>query len=365
MLFSTLNMKTIYSKVLLMLTAAAALGTLASCKTSEAEPQKEEIFTVKTADVEVAPMTLSLKATGTLEGIREATVMSETQGRIVSVPVANGKRVGTGSALAIVESETKAIALKQAEAASLTAEAAFEKARIDLKRTKELFAQNAATRSQLEIAELGVKSAEAQLKAAQSGESLARKQLADAWVKAPFAGIVAMKYVNQGELLSPGTKVATVVDDAKMKLKIGVGELDVPLINTGDVVTVRVDALAKELEGRIATIASKADMARSYMVEVELPNPNHELKSGMFARAEIRRDASREVPTVPAEAIITTGQRSQVFVAEGSVAKLKAVKLGLSDRSKVEITEGVNVGDKVITFGQNQLKDGVKISIRN
>jgi multidrug efflux pump subunit AcrA (membrane-fusion protein) len=100
------------------------------------------------------------------------------------------------------------------------------------------------------------------------------------------------------------------------------------------------------------------------MLEVELPNLNHELKSGMFARAEIRRDAAREVPTVPAEAIITNGQRSQVFVAEGNIAKLKAVKLGSSDRSKVEITEGLKAGDKVVTFGQNQLKDGAKISVK-
>jgi multidrug efflux system membrane fusion protein len=310
-------------------------------------------------------MTLSFKATGTLEGIREATVMSETQGRIVSVPATNGRRVGTGASLAIVESELKAIALKQAEAARLTAEASKEKAELDLKRTKELFTQNASTKSQLEMAELGVKSAEAQLKAAESGESLARKQLSDASVRAPFAGIVAMKYINQGELLAPGVRVATLVDDSKMKMKINIGELDVPLVSVGDRVSIRIDALAKDFEGKISTISSKADMARTYMLEVEMPNPNHELKSGMFARAEIKRDAAREVPTVPAEAIITSGQRSQVFVAEGNVARLKAVKLGSSDRSKVEITDGVKAGDKVITFGQNQLKDGTKILVKN
>lgn len=359
-------MNTKYSKILLMLATAAALGSLVSCKTSEAEQsQKDEVYTVKTSSVEIAPMTLSFKATGTLEGIREATVMSETQGRIVAVPAANGKRVGTGAALAIVESDLKSIALKQAEAARLTAEAGYEKAMLDLKRTKELFTQNAVTKSQLEIAELGTKSAEAQLKAAESGESLARKQLADASVKAPFAGVVAMKYVNQGELLSPGHKVATLVDDSKMLLKMNIGELDVPLVSIGDVVNVRIDALAKDFEGKIASISSKADMARSFMLEVELPNPGHELKSGMFARAEIKHDAAREVPTVPAEAVITSGQRSQVFVAEGNIARLKAVKLGSSDKVRVEITEGVKPGDKVVTFGQNQLKDGTKILVKN
>lgn len=355
-----------YYKTVLTFAVLGGLLSLSSCKESEAEQvKKDEVFTVKTANVEVAPMTLSFKATGTLEGIREATVMSETQGRVVSVPAKNGVRVGAGSSLAVVESELKAIAVKQAEAGRLTAEAAHQKALLDLKRTQELFDQKATTKSQLEISELGVKSAEAQLKAAESAESLARRQLSDASVRAPFAGVVAMKYVNQGELLSPGVKVATLVDDSKMKMKINIGELDVPMVKVGDAVTIRVDALAKEFEGRVATISSKADMARTYMLEVELPNANHELKSGMFARAEIRQDAAREVPTVPAEAIITNGQRSQVFVAEGNVAKLKAVKLGSSDRMKVEITEGVKAGDKVVTFGQNQLKDGAKITVKN
>jgi RND family efflux transporter MFP subunit len=355
-----------YSVLILLFSGSSFL--LSSCSKSEGEVAKTvEVFTVKTASVENAPMTATFKATGTLEGIREANVNSETQGRILNVAVNNGSRIGQGSALVIVDNELKTIALKQAEAQRLTAEAALEKAKIDAKRTQELQVSGAVTKSQIELAELQVKSAEASLKAAESGESLAKRQLSDAAVKSPFAGVVAMRYVNQGELLSPGTKVATVVDDSKMKLKIGISELDVPLVKIGDKVKVTVDAVSgKEFEGRIATISSKADMARSYTVEVEIPNSDKSLKSGMFARAEIDREASRTVPTVPATAVIYNGTRQQVYTVDAqNIAHLKGIKLGTISPDRAEIVEGLNQGESVVTFGQPQLKDGARVKVQN
>ena len=279
----------------------------------------------------------------------------------------NGSRVGQGSPLVIVDNELKAIGVKQAEAQHLMAEAALDKAKIDLSRTQELLKSDAVTKSQVELAELQVKSADASLKAAQSGESLAKRQLADATIKSPFAGIVAMRYVNQGELMSNNTKVATIVDDSKMKLKINVGEMDVPLIKIGDKVKVSVDAVAgKEFEGTISTISSKADMARSYVVEVEIPNNDRALKSGMFARAEIDREAARNVPTVPAAAIIYNGTRTQAFVVdEKGFAHLRGLKIGTTTTDRAEIIEGLAQGETVVTFGQAQLKDGAKVRIQN
>jgi RND family efflux transporter MFP subunit len=354
----------IYSSLFLLAGSVA----LSSCgKTDGAEQKTVDIFTVKTGTVETSAMTATFKATGSLEGIREANVNSETQGRILSVSVGNGSRVGQGSPLVIVDNELKAISLQQAEAQRLTAEAALEKAKIDLSRTQELQKSNAVTKSQVELADLQVKSTEASLKATQSGESLAKRQLADATIKSPFAGVVAMRYVNQGELMSNNTKVATIIDDSKMKLKINVGEMDVPLIKIGDKVKVTVDAvIGKEFEGTISTISSKADMARSYVVEVEIPNYDRSLKSGMFARAEIDRESARNVPTVPAAAIIYNGTRQQVFVVDDKgIAHLRGVKVGTTTAERAEIVEGLSSSEVVVTFGQAQLKDGAKVKAQN
>ncbi len=346
----------------LVLGAALALSSCGKSNGSDQAPAAET-FSVKVAKIEKAPMAATFRATGTLEGVREATVNSETQGRIVGISANNGSRVGAGSAIVTVDNELKAIAVSQAEAQRLAAEASLEKAKLDLDRTKELSKSGASTKSQLELADLQVRSAEAQLKGAQSAESLAKRQLSDATVKAPFGGVVAMRYVNLGELLNPGTKVATVIDDSKMKIKINVGELDLPALKLGDPVNVTVDAITnKNFDGKIVTISDKADMARNYLVEVEIDNPNRELKSGMFARAEVKRESDRMVATAPTAAIINNGTRNQVYVVDDKgIAHLRGVKLGVSTPERTEITEGVNEGETIVTFGQPQLKDGAKV----
>lgn len=353
------------TNIYLFLLALTVVGISSCGNQDESAPKPaEEVFTIQTGKVEMAAMAATLNATGTLEGVREATINSETNGKIVSVSIQNGSRVGQGAALVQVDNELKIIALRQAEAARETAEASLAKARLDMNRSETLTRDNAITKSQLELADLGVKSAEAQLKAAQSGEAFAKRQLADATIRAPFSGTVAVRYVNQGELLNAGTKVATLIDDSKMKLKIGISELDVPLIKNGDKVIVTVDAMPdKTYEGRIVSLGTKADMARAFTIEVEIPNPGNQLKSGMFARAEIKREAARDVTTVPAAAVITNGQKTQVFVVNNNVAKLTAVKTGVVTTEKVEITEGLQGDETVVTFGQNQLKDGAKVKM--
>jgi membrane fusion protein, multidrug efflux system len=318
--------------------------------------------TVKTAPVEMTAMAASLKISGSLEGIREAVVSSETQGRIVSNVLNIGSRIGQGSAIVQVDAELKNIGVQQAAAQRLAAEASLEKAELDHERNEQLFKQNAITKNQLELSALGVKSATAQLKGAQTAESLAKRQLADAAIKAPFSGLVSQRFVNQGETVAPGVRVATIVDDSKMKLKVNIGEMEIGYLKIGDKVNVSVDALpGQKFAGRVAAISGKADMARTFTTEIEIENPGKALKSGMFARAEILREAAHEVPAIPANALITNGNKTQVYVVKNGVAHLTAVKAGTATPERIEILEGVSAGDEVVTFGQSQLKDGSKI----
>lgn len=357
------------SKTLLLVSALSlsALG-LNSCGDSKPgiptakAAEAAAPVTVKTAPVEMTAMAASLKVSGSLEGVREAVVSSETTGRIVSQVLNVGSRIGQGSAIVRVDAELKSIGVQQAAAQRLAAEASFEKAELDHERNEQLFKQNAITKNQLELSALGVKSAQAQLKGAQTAESLAKRQLSDAAIKSPFAGLVSQRFVNQGETVTPGVRIATIIDDSRMKLKVNIGEMEVGYLKTGDRVTVSVDALpGQKFSGRVAAISGKADMARTFSTEIEIENPGKALKSGMFARAEIMREAAREVAAIPANALITNGNTTQVYLVKNGVAHLTAVKAGTATPEHVEILEGVNAGDEVVTFGQSQLKDGSPI----
>jgi RND family efflux transporter MFP subunit len=352
--------------VLIAATLGAGSTSLISCASkssadSTAKPTQETV-TVQTSTVTLQPIASTLKVTGSLEGTREATVQSETQGRILSVVHTIGDRVSDGTPLVKVDDELKVIAVQQATAQRLSAEATLEKAKLDDQRNQDLFKQNAITKNQVELSQLQVKSAEANLKAAASGESLAKRQLSDATVKAPFGGVVSARFVNQGETLSPGTKVETIVDDSRMKFRMFINELEVVNLKVGDPVTVTVDAISgKTFDGKITNMSDKSDQTRSYEVDVELPNPDHAVKSGMFARAEIQREAAHDVASIPIEGIVYNGTATQAYVVENGVAHLRTIKLGATTQTLAEVIDGLKPGDEVVTFGQNQMHDGVRV----
>lgn len=355
----------------LVLIGALSIGTLtfSSCgdkrpgiPTAQAKGETAEAVNVRTATAALTPMAATLKVSGSLEGQREALISSETQGRIVSVAHNIGQRVGAGAALVRVDDELKSIAVQQAAAQRMSAEAAHQKAELDLERNEQLFKQNAITKNQLELAQLGVKAAQAQLKGAQTAESLAKRQLSDATIKAPFAGLVSQKFVNQGETVAPGMRIVSLVDDSRMKIKVNIGEMEVSGLKVGDKVNVSVDAFpGQSFAGRVAAISGKADQARTFQTEIEIDNSGKLLKSGMFARAAIQREAIRDVAAVPANALITNGNKAQVFVVKNGIASLRAVKTGAATTEHVEILEGITPGDEVVTFGQSQIKDGSRI----
>jgi RND family efflux transporter MFP subunit len=343
-----------------VLAVALTLGGCGKNVPKAAEAKAETPIHVETANVELAPMSGTLRVTGTLEGVREATVQSETQGRVLTIVHTIGDRVGSGTPIVKVDDELKTVEVHQAEAARLSAEAALDKAKIDLERTAQLVKDNAATKNQEELAELQFKSAAASLKGAQATEAMAKRQLSDAVVKAPIAGVVSTRFVNQGEMLSPGAKVVTIVDDSRMKLRVSVGETDIPSIRVGDKVSVTIDALSHDYAGSVTAISGKADAAHGYEVDVELANTG-ELKSGMFARATIARPAVKNVPAITKNAIVSSNGRSQVYVVSNGVVSLRSVKVGVADSARVEVTEGLTAGDEVVTFGQSMLHDGSHI----
>jgi len=218
--------------------------------------------------------------------------------------------------------------------------------------------------AQLENAQLAAKAALAQYKGAEAAERLAKKSYDDTFLKTPIAGRLAQRFVTLGLMVSPGMKVATVVDDAKMKLKVGVPEEEVSLIEVGNRVKIDVDAVpGKEFDGRLTSVALKADpMTRTFQVEIEMVNDEaRSLKSGMFARADIKRELEKESLVVPSNAVIESNG-SSVFVVKDSIVTLRHVVLGLRNDSLVHIASGLSAGELVVSFGQQNLRSGTRVS---
>ena len=320
---------------------------------------------VSVASVRYGTITSRVNATGDIEGIHEAEVISETSGKIVAITSEVDTYLRAGGSIARVESELQEIMLEQAKAQRAAAQESSDKATLDFRRVKSLYEQNAVSESQKENAELAAKAALAQLRSAQAAERLAQKHFDDTVLRTPIAGRLAEKFVTVGKMLSPGMKVATVVDDSRLKLNVGVSEEDVASIRPGDGVEISCDAVKGiRYTGKVRNVTLKADpLTRTFQAEIEFPNDKtRSLKSGMFVRAVIYTSSRDKAIIVPSSALLeSVGQVYNTFVVKSSRAFMRPVTIGARTDSLVEVTSGLVPGDTVITFGQQNLKDGAAV----
>ncbi len=329
---------------------------------SEALPLAVSIQVVQPADI-----TQSLTVSGTLVGEEEATVVSETNGKIVAIKAQVGDWLNKGQTIVQVENDLKQVALEQAKAQALAAKTNYEKAQKDLERYEELFKQQITTQSVIENARLATQAAEAQLKSAEAAARLAQRQYDDTFIKAPLAGRLADRYVNEAAMVMPGDKIGVVVNSRNMKLKTSVAENEIALLRNGQHAEVVADALQQmKFTGKVVSVAQKANHERTYPVEILVQNDETEsLKSGMFGRATVQVASAQGALVIPSSAVLAEGNLSYVFVEENHAAKRVEVQLGLQQGKQVQVVSGLADGARLVVSGQQRLSDGAKVNVEN
>src|SRR5262245_29671017 len=376
---------------------------LAACSTGNAkatESAAPAVVTISSTAAVEQPITRFVRATGTLMAEDQADVAAETAGRIVSTPIERGSRVGEGGELVrIVATETNA-QLKEAEANAAqiearlgltpdgtfdvnavpevqNAKATFELAQGEFNRIKSLLDQRVvsqseydqrrtqmeATRQQFEAAKHGAAQQYKSLQAARARVALARKAVADTVVRAPFAGVVAERLVSSGDYVTKGMKVATVVRVNPLRVVLTIPEQFVSAVSVGLPVRFDVDAYpGKQFTGNVKYIspALQADR-RALTVEAVVPNPNGELKPGLFATARIEQSAKTPGILVPTAAVQTSAGTSRVFVVMGDHVEERIVVTGQAVGDLIEVNKGIASGEKVATSNIGKLNDGTKI----
>lgn len=180
-------------------------------------------------------------------------------------------------------------------------------------------------------------------------------------IKAPFKGFVAVRMAEVGTWLGTGDPVVVLIDLENVLVRVDVPESAISYAALDSTVDVRFDALRATLPGRIKHIIPQADeAARTFPVEIELPNPEHRLKSGMFARATVPAGPDGDQLAVPKDALIDARGRLQVAVIvageQGSMAMPTYVTTGSDVGGWVAITSGnIPPGAEVAVYGNEQL----------
>lgn len=321
---------------------------------------------VETQRVERGQVVDKVEATGTIFPLHDVLVSSETSGTVRRVLVEVGDRVQAGALLVQVDAELKQLAVQQAKAAVRKAKATFEKASRDFDRNRKLYDNKDISKHVFETARLNKESSFAALLSAEANLKIAERRLRDAGIRSPVDGLVAARMVELGSMVAPGSPVAKVVDISRVKVKFGVPEREIVKLYKEQPARVTVVSYrGLDFSGTVSSVGPQADLAtRTFPVEVLVDNPGGKLKAGMVANVAVAARTLQDVPLLPKSALLERAGQMIIFVVRDGRAERRLPRLGLETGDKVAVTEGVQVGESVVVLGQENLSDGVEVSVR-
>jgi multidrug efflux pump subunit AcrA (membrane-fusion protein) len=184
-------------------------------------------------------------------------------------------------------------------------------------------------------------------------------------VESPLSGVIGRIPVDLGTSVTTQTPIATVVDLSEAEIRLDVPEKYLPLLHPGLKSRISVDAYPGEtFPGEVSQVSPVLDIeTRTAPAEIVIPNADHRLKPGMFARVKIAARTFSGVPTISQEALVGREPDAAVFVVEGDTARVRKVVPGFKQGSRLQIAKGLNGGEMVIVMGQQRLKDGDRVRV--
>lgn len=317
------------------------------------EPAAETIPPIDTVEAEYITMNQTAEAVGSIQSRNTATISGQILATILEVAVTPGERVNKGQLLIRLDDRDLRARLQQARNALEAARATHEKAKLDLKRYEALLKSQSVTENAYDEMLSAERIASAKLEQAREAVNESEVMLTYSKIYAPMDGIIIEKLCDPGDLASPGKPLLTMYDPENLRLEAAVRERLTGRLKIGDTVGVAVDALNREMTGRVEEIVPSADPAsRSVTVKVAIPKEEG-LIPGMYGRIKIPLDPIRYL-VLPARAIQEVGQLDMVKVVEDGRLSRRAVRTGKRWQDRVEILSGIEAGEKVVVEGGRQ-----------
>lgn len=300
------------------------------------------------------PIQTKIEALGTLKANEAIQLSSNVTKKVTRINFDDGQRVSLGDVLVELASD---------EEKALLDEARFNKdeAQKQLSRVKSMLASNAASESLLDQRVREYESARARYLAIEA-------RLQELTLKAPFNGVVGLRNISVGALVTPGTVITTLIDDSRMKLDFSIPSIHLNSLRTGLPITANSRALdGQDFRGSITSIDNQIDpITRSIKVRAILPNANRTLKSGMLMTLDLYAN-QRQSLVISETALIPLGSNNFVFIVSESEGKTlvdkKAVTIGERMHGTVEIINGLKANDRVITHGLQKVRAGQEVTI--
>lgn len=275
----------------------------------------------------------------------------EISGRVEGIHFVEGAPVRQHALLVTLDDAIVAAELADARASLELSKRNFERAR-------ELFRQRAGTERTLDESKSKLDSDQAKVELALARQSKTR-------ITAPFDGILGLRRVSVGDFVNAGDDLVNIESIDPIKIDFRVPERSLALIATGQAIDITVDAFpGRTFRGEIYALDPQIDPAgRSVAMRARITNRDGLLRPGLFARVSVIVSNRAQAITVPEQAIIPFGTDRYVFRVIDGVAKRTKVTLGVRRQGAVEVVDGLNADDVVVTAGQLKLKDGAPVTV--
>ncbi len=317
--------------------------------------------TVSSAQAQRVEWEATRAGIGTLVAFRGVTLGAELPGVVRQIGFESGANVKRGDLLVKLDTSTEEAQLAAAEAdASL--------AQLNLERARRLRAGEASSQADLDTAQ-------ARARAAEAAVASLRATIAKKTIRAPFDGRIAIRQVELGQSVSPGTPIASLQSVTPIFADFWLPQQALADVRRGQRVRMRTDIFPDaRWDGEISTVNPEVDVAsRNVRVRATFANPDGRLRPGMFANVEVLSSERRSVVVIPATAVIFAPYGDSVFVIDEkqdgggphAVARQKFVRLGERRGDFVEVVSGLEPGETVVSSGAFKLRNGAAVAVNN
>lgn len=319
-----------------------------------APPASDKAKHVIVAPVVQKQISDRIDALGTARATESVNITSNITEKVKQIDFEDGQQVKKGQILAVLEQDEEQAELKRAQA--VRGERKLSLQRLQKLEERKLTSPDEIDRTRLELAQ------------AEASITAIRTRISDRVIRAPFDGVVGLRYISVGALVETGDLIATLDDIREIKLDFSVPSVFLADLKAGLKIRARAAALNnKEYLGEVKSIDSRVDpVTRSIQVRALLPNPDASILPGILMQVELLRN-TRQALVIPEAALLPLADKQYVMRRiekdnKDSVEK-REVNIGLRLPGYVEILSGLEAGDYVVTHGNSKLQPGDALDI--
>jgi len=340
------------------LTALLSLLIMTGCKNQESmadiESHAKEAPAIPVAVTVIEPVSIRdvVFLPGETEAYEDVQVAANTSGRVEWIGPREGQSVKKGDLLAKIDVSALKASLEHAQAT-------YELANDLYQRRRRLYENKIIAKEELD-------QSETQLKLAAADLEQIKIRYNHGFPKSPVTGVVNYLYLDVGEYAEVGKPIVNIVNIDRIKINVQVPELDVRYVKKGQTTPIRIDAFAERtLTGSVDYVAFKADPAtKTFLVRSVVENPAHDIRPGMIGRVAFVRRIIPDALAAPLFAIVDKGGERIVFIEKDGVAQSRVISIGVIEGDRVQITSGLNIGDRLIVKGHTEVEDGLKVIVK-